>query len=436
MQSSVLHSRIFETAYCLWSARSPQMDVRRRLKRYTYGDQWCDLILNSDGRYITEYEQITSTGRTPLANNLIRRLVKSIIGRYRDMAEKSKWYDSSAQSIDTVCELDELDSRLLEEFLISGMAIQRIADDSPFAPVHPSDFSKSCPDVINVPPPQFFCNDFRDPRGHDIEMIGMLHDMSPAEIRARFGHGNPETIAEIDRLLADNDTVAVPASLSATAFYSAPPGRVRIIETWSRQYDNSGRISWQARWFSASGKVLDSYPSPWAHGSHPFVVKFYPLTDGEVHSFVEDIVDQQHYINRLIQLMDRILATSAKGILLFPVHQKLKDMTWKDIADRWASTDSVLPIAGPSSEAPRQVSSNGGDTNAYRLLEMQLKLFDQTSGVGSALLGGASGAAERVTGIEHYQAQVENATIALADIFSTFRSLIRHRNTKLNSLGR
>ncbi len=40
---------------------------------------------------------------------------------------------------------------------------------------------------------------------------------------------------------------------------------------------------------------------------------FYPMIDGEIHSFVEDIIDQQHNINWLMTLNDRMLSQAAKG---------------------------------------------------------------------------------------------------------------------------
>ncbi len=58
---------------------------------------------------------------------------------------------------------------------------------------------------------------------------------------------------------------------------------------------------------------------------------------------------------------------------------------------------------------------------------MQLKLFEDISGVGDALLGRTHGTAR---GVEMFDTQVRNATIALADIFDTFTSFTQTRNEK------
>ena len=54
---------------------------------------------------------------------------------------------------------------MLEEFLISGCAIQRIGMRRP----------SSQPIIDNISPSDFFVNPHRDPRGNDIEQIGEAH---------------------------------------------------------------------------------------------------------------------------------------------------------------------------------------------------------------------------------------------------------------------
>lgn len=417
--------QIFDTAFALWGESSQRTATRERLKRFTYGDQWSDVVRHPDGRYITESDWILSTGRRPITNNLIRRLIKVIVGRYRDMAVNSGWYDDAPGSDAARLSLEEMDSRLLEEFLISGMAIQRVADDCPF--------SGGAGNVVNVVPDRFFCNDFRDPRGWDIEVAGMLHDMSPAEILMRFGRDNPDAKRRLGELIGAESVYPPGASATSAGFYTPARGRIRIIEVWTHEYNGRGNLKWRCRWYSASGTLLDSYVSPWKHGSHPFAVKFYPLTDGEIHSFVEDIVDQQKYINRIIVMIDRIMATTAKGVLLFPTYKDLTERERQNVVNQWSKPDGVIFLPDRQMEMPRQVGGMSGDPGAYRLLETELRLFEQTSGVGAAILG-TSNDSSGFKGAEHYQAQVENATIALADIFRTFRALIQERDTKLQKL--
>lgn len=52
------------------------------------------------------------------------------------------------------------------------------------------------------------------------------------------------------------------------------------------------------------GFILDSGETPYEHEEHPYTLRLFPLIDGEVWGFVEDIIDQQKMINRMVALID------------------------------------------------------------------------------------------------------------------------------------
>ena len=56
---------------------------RERNKKYTYGRQWDDVIIDENGQKMKEEDYIKAQGNVPLKNNLIRRLVRNVIGVYR-----------------------------------------------------------------------------------------------------------------------------------------------------------------------------------------------------------------------------------------------------------------------------------------------------------------------------------------------------------------
>ena len=70
-----------------WNMMDDFRKARQRNKRYTYGHQWDDLIV-VDGKTMTEEEYIKSEGNVPLKNNLIRRLVRSVLGVYRSQSKE------------------------------------------------------------------------------------------------------------------------------------------------------------------------------------------------------------------------------------------------------------------------------------------------------------------------------------------------------------
>lgn len=417
-------------AYRAWNETATLRSRRQRCKRYTYGDQWSDIVRDSKGRLCREEELISSSGVRPAINNLIRQMVKSIVGRFRHLTAEGKLYDGACAEVAKANMLPELDSRLLEEFLISGCAVQAIETGERCG--------RTGMWVDNVDLEHFFVNHFRDPRGWDIEMAGRLRDFSFPELVRRFAGGSRRRAAELQKLFA-NCRPAFNESLGAMAagdsFFSADDtSRCRVVELWTQDWKPRGRgdalageITWHCRWLAPDGTVLDQYDSPFAHRLHPFVIKFYPLTDGEVHSFVEDIIDQQRSINRIIAMIDRMTACSAKGVLLFPSRQRVEGFSWQDITERWAKSDGVIPISGEGTFLPQQVHTNPANGGAYQLLELQMRLFDDIAGVGSVILGRGGDA----KGAEMFDSQLRSATIALADIFETFTSLLELRNAKM-----
>ena len=65
---------------------------RLRNKRYCYGDQWGDTIEFKSKcgftKRIREEDYIREQGSEPLKNNLIRRLVKNVLGVYRSQSKE------------------------------------------------------------------------------------------------------------------------------------------------------------------------------------------------------------------------------------------------------------------------------------------------------------------------------------------------------------
>lgn len=421
-------------AYEAWMNASTLRAARERHKRYTYGDQWSDSVEDNNGNVITEREMLRREGRRPLSNNLLRRMVKTVVGLYRRRAADSGLYDAEPQSAHAINYAAELDSRMLEEFIISGCAIQRVYDENRGG--------RYGVWIDNVDPRRFFCNSFCDPRSFDIEMVGMLHDMTVAQMFNRFGNGSRERAALFASMASmpaagHAESVLGLSHAGAIEFFSPRSGTVRVAEVWQLAAKPStarGRLrmemKWMCSWIAADGTVLDRYYSPYGHASHPFVVKFYPLIDGEVHSFVEDVIDQQRTINRHLVLADTIMATSAKGTLLFPMEQLPKGVSINDVGKLWSRPDAVIPISGKSSLMPTQVMTSAAGSPAYSMLDLHMQLFDKTSGINDTLLGNnISGS----TGAELYNAQVQNSATVLTDLLDSFASFVAVRDDKLRT---
>lgn len=457
------------TAKEAWEGMADIRSRRSRLKRFTYGRQWDDLVKNPEtGEVMTEKELITREGRAPLTNNLLRQLVKSIIGRYRNISDFDNGdVDKSLSDLYLAHGLTELDSRLLEEYLISGIAVQRMGTDA-------YSRGKNFPLVENVSPQRVFFKPPADPRCTDMRLIGALHDYTPQEVAMKWGGDRRDDVLcllkKLQNMSADgygSGQYASPASFEGT-----PAGLVRVIEVWSKECceyytvhdpenatiyninvagDASARLEdenmaragkkrpklrslwhlgekWTGRWYLADGTLLDKVALP-LDAEQPFLLKLYPLIDGEVHSLVEDVIDQQKYVNRLINLLDRMMATTAKGALLFPVDAVPDGFRPEDVARQWSAVDGVvLYRSAPNRPEPRQLHNSVGDIGAKDLLKIQMQLFQDISGVGDALAGRNL---PSNVGAQRYSMEVENASVALKDVIDSFSSLITQRNVRL-----
>lgn len=182
---------------CLYKFRQE----RERNKRYMYGDQWGDKV-EYCGRQITEEEYIRMQGNIPLKNNLIRRLARTVMGVYRNQnktpvciardREEQRLGETMTSMLEynsKINEKKELDARMFEEFLISGLAIQKESYGL-------RGKRQDCwTDNIN---PNFFFMDgtMNDVRMNDVTIIGELHDISFGQLASTFAHSN----ADIQRL--------------------------------------------------------------------------------------------------------------------------------------------------------------------------------------------------------------------------------------------
>lgn len=403
---------------------------RARYKRFTFGRQWDDMMVTPKGEHISEGEYAARNGRVPMTNNMLHRLVKTLVGHFRTNEEPRKADHNH---------LDELDARMLEEFLISGCAIQRVWRE------HRPGTGGELTWVDNVPPDDFFCYPLRDPRGADVEVIGQFHEMGLAEALGRFACSSKARAADIERELMAGCTgprmlprcrvtevwvreavgqLRCHDRLTAT-LYSVPQDKAGNIQAINRRRQRRGEpkidmryevaTRWVGRWLSDGGMELMRCEAP----RHPYAVKFYPLIDGEVHSYVSGVIDQQKYINRLLTVMDNIMATSAKGVLLFPVDELPEEVEWRDVQERWAAYDSIIPYQPrPQSPGPHQVVGNGADCGAGKMLDMELRLFEQVSGVSNALQGSGR---ESGSSAQLFDAQTRNSLAAVADVFKSFK---------------
>ncbi|MDE6010526.1 MAG: hypothetical protein K2F87_03635 [Muribaculaceae bacterium] len=466
----------FETlaaAAANWEAMADFREARERCKRYCYGRQWDDLI-EVDGRMLREEEYIRQQGNIPLKNNLIRRMVRSVLGVFRnqysfpDERRLNLDSDSEAQHafylhlLDNarLNRLEELHARTMEEFLISGLAVHRKSTSGIHAR-RPGDRLAGMLRTDYVAPDTFFIDvATRDFRGWDVRMVGQTHDLDFRSLCSAMAMTEADCRKLRDIYLPSGSrTVMGGMSFgkgegSAGSFLTpSAPGLCRVIEVWTREaceryrvHDRAtGRLykmeacyrdripsdaevcwmldeEWRYRYISPTGHVLAEGISPLPGGGHPYVWKAYPFIDGEIHSFVADVIDQQRHTNRLITLYDWVLRSTAKGVLLFPESALPDGVDIDDISDEWSRFNGVIlfrPKVGMP--LPQQVCGNASQVGITDLLNIQLKMFEDVSGVTGALEGKLTSGAVSGT---LYDRQTRQAMTALLDILESYNSFV------------
>lgn len=471
-----------------WNQMEDFRKDRERNKRYTYGFQWDDKIC-VDGDTMTEEEYIKRQGNVPLKNNLIRRLVKSVLGVYRSQSKeptctaRDRDEQKLGETMSTILQcnmqlnrMTEVYARTMEEFLISGFIVHRKSygwrngkEDCWTDYVQPNNF--------------FIDNNMRDFRGWDVSVLGEIHDISFGQLCEQFA-SSPEDyrrLRDIYKWAAKKEYIASYAERFGYSrlenydfLFTSEPGRCRVIEVWRKEQKpryrchdyqngdifkidvkdyqkcvvavNDERIEMaksvgmpeeevpliKATWFiddywyfyylSPFGDILKEGETPYEHDSHPYVFKAYPFIDGEIHSFVSDVIDQQRYTNRLITLYDWIMRASAKGVLMMPDDCLPDGVSIDDIAESWAEFNGVIVYRpSKSGRVPEQVANNSTNIGIAELLNIQLKFFEDISGVTGALQGKPGFSGESAA---HFQQQTQNATTTLLDLLECFSGFV------------
>ena len=476
-------------AQVYWDKMDNFRKERERNKKYCYGDQWQDIVTDEDGCTMTEEEYIKKQGSVPLKNNLIRRLVRNVLGVYRSQAKepictaRDRDEQRVGETMSSVLQynwqmnrMTEINARTMEDFLIGGFIAHRKwygwqndRMDCWTSYVNPNNF--------------FIDNRFRDFRGWDVSFLGEIHDISFPLLIQTFAKTEKDyerlrTIYAYARNRGFMDSYADrfgESSLKNLDFLLAQDVNMcRVIEVWRKEtkpryrcHDylngemfkvetedlqdlviavNEERMArglaqgmtpeevpvityewfideyWYYYFLSPFGDILDEGETPYDHKSHPYVFKAYPFIDSEIHSFVSDVIDQQRYTNRLITLYDWIMRASAKGVLIFPEECMSDQQDIDEVFDNWTRFNGVIIAKTKDTDKlPQQIANNSTNIGISELLNLQLKFFEDISGVNGALQGKPGYSSTSGT---LYAQQTQNATTSLLDLLDSFSTFI------------
>lgn len=465
-----------------WNNLEKFRKERERAKRYTYSDQWGDVI-NVDGVTMTESQYILRQGNIPLKNNLIRRLVNNVTGLYarsktepvctardRDEQQISEMMTIALQCNWQTNKMEDLLTVGIEELLISGSVFMRETYDTR------NEIKDAYTDICN-PDYMFFDSEMQDPRHWDISCIGQMHDIPFAKLVSTFAK-NKEDYANLrDKYSAQQnsgggfiDDITEKHEREKINFFTPSDNSLcRVYEIWTLEtkeryrchdllsaelykieisdlprieQENKDRIKqglaegmaeediplikyeyiidnyWWYQFLAPNGDVLEEGETPYWHKQHPYTLLLYPFVSGEVHPFVSDVIDQQRTINRLFIMLDMMMRTSAKGVTIVP-KDVLGTLTPEQFAKNYVAYDGLVFYEPTAGHKPEQLANHTTDLGIKDILSMQFSLMEDISGVHGALQGKTPYSG---TSASLYAQQSQNASTSLATLLSRFSS--------------
>lgn len=425
-------------------------------------------ILNQ-GKIPFKQNLIRQMGKSILGQYRANPTDSVVIARSRDKATEADIMSNTLKAARQVNSAKELEARNCEEFMLSGACFTKIM----FKYIKERDQEDVWMENKN-PCRMYFNNDIQDPRLSDLTTIGQIID-APLDVVISVFAKTPKDEQKIRQFYASTQTDPYNVTETLTSdtidnldFYNPiQPNVCRVFEHWYLKSDwriyahdyldgsysivdltekeidaiNASRVMqgiaqgipqenvplityekkkeqfWYCMFLTPRGDCLWEGESPYAHQEHPFVVTLHPLLDGEVWSIVEDVIDQQRYINRLIALYDFIMGASAKGVLMVS-EDALGDYSPDEFADKWVKFNSVIVYKQkPGVEKPYQISANSTNIGISEMLNLQMKLFQEITGVSEAIQGQTPKAG---TPSSLYAQQASNSMINVKDFFETY----------------
>lgn len=410
-----------------------------------------------------------------------------VVSKRRDDQRIGEMLSNAVQSVHNLNDIDELDADNLKEYLLAGMAITKT--------VYQRFPQFDRPDVLccNVNTNNIFFNaGIADPRVEmQLNIIGEIIDTDidtivaqfaknkaeEAQIRQIYGVGgysdNLTPSSKMDGKDVENMSFETPNDLTLCRVwevwrkesawrihyhdyadgtwgvtdlnenqlkainlqrieqalgYGIPEEEVSLIE-FQKAYDQF----WVVRYLGPNGECLYESETPYQHDEHPYNISMFAV-DGKPISLVETIIDQQRYINRMMNFLDKTLGEAAKNVMIVPEHVIPEGMDLKTYSDAMTRTNSVISYKiepNMPSAKPEFISSSSSDVGANNLLNMQLGLIKEISGITSAIQGQEP---KGGTPSALYAEQAQNATLNIKNGLDIFNALREKRDKKVVKL--
>lgn len=440
-----------------------------------------DELLSSRGRVPLKHNFIQQFVRSIEGQMLSNPSTSIVYARAKDDAALGDMLTNTLQACHHLNRTARLDTAVLEELLLGGVACVKTR----YTFWSTKNRADGRVDLVGANR-LFFNTDTEDPRLFDLRRIGEIHDYTPDELIGNFAASpaDAEALRDLytgcyDGAEAYNGRDVTREKQIGTFLRPDDPSKCRVFEVWQRRgrwvtyvHDyadgteqitelslrqvesiNADRLSqgealgmppesiallyaerkyeyyWEVRFLTPNGVCLRSQETPYTHEEHPYSLAALPATDGAIRGVMNDLIDIQRYINRLIVMIDFIMSTSAKGVLLVPEDCVPEGMSEEEFAAQWVKANGVVFFTPrPDGRMPTQVSANSTNIGAWDMLQLEMNLLQQISGISGAMQGHAP---RPNTPSSLYAQEAQNSTLNYLVVFDAFKAFKQDRDEKL-----
>lgn len=181
---------------------------------------------------------------------------------------------------------------------------------------------------------------------------------------------------------------------------------------------------WDQYWYlhvlGPQGEILLEKETPYEHGSHPYVFCAYEYVNGDIIPFMNNIVDQQRAVNRLLTQKDAMMQQDLKGLKMIPKDCVPEGMSNSEFAEQFVEIGSfIFYTPSKSGNKPEVITTNSQNAGVTELLQIHKQAMEEITNISGALQGQSPTSG---TSASRYAMETENSNTAIAALIQKFNS--------------
>lgn len=181
---------------------------------------------------------------------------------------------------------------------------------------------------------------------------------------------------------------------------------------------------WDQYWYlqilGPNGEILLEKETPYEHGSHPYVYCAYEYVNGDIIPFMNNIVDQQRAVNRLLTQKDAMVQQALKGLKMIPKDCIPEGMSATEFAEQFVEIGSfIFYTPSKSGNKPEIITTNSQDAGVTELLQIHKQSMEEITNITGALQGQTPTSG---TSASRYAMETENSNTAIAALIQKFNT--------------